>query len=48
MTGENVIETEDARQGEVVLRKPWMQIMFIGGIAAIGFLAIIISVVGVG
>ena len=46
VTGENVIETEDARQGEVVLRKPWMQMVFIGGIVGIGVLAVLFAVFG--
>ena len=46
VTGENVIETEDVRQGEVVLRKPWMQIVFIGGIVGIGVLAVLFAVFG--
>jgi hypothetical protein len=41
-TGRTVYPAEKARQGEIVLRRPWQRMVFIGGLAGCGLLVLIL------
>jgi hypothetical protein len=41
-TGRTAYPAEKARQGEIVLRRPWQRVVFIGGLAGCVLLALIL------
>lgn len=40
-----VYTTDEVRQGEIILKKRWQRIVFIGGLAAVVILIAVVSVV---
>ncbi|MBB4659590.1 hypothetical protein [Parvularcula dongshanensis] len=40
--GEDAMEGEKARQGKVILRRRWQRIVFVGGLAAIVLVVILL------
>lgn len=41
-----VISAQKARQGEIILRKPWQRVMFIAGLVGIVVLAVLVRIFG--
>ena len=43
--GQRAYPTEKARQGEIVLRKPWMRVVFMAGLVGCVLLVLVIRII---